>query len=310
MMDSPYAYHRPVMLDEVLEDLNVKPNGIYLDGTAGGGGHSFAIASKLTEGGHLFAMDQDPDAIKQASNRLAGLPATLVHANFTFLGEVLREQGVQADGILLDLGVSSHELDEASRGFSYHMDAPLDMRMSQSGRSAADLVNTLPPDELARILYTYGEEKYAKGIVAQIVAAREIKPIETTLELAELIKKGVPAKVRRDKNPCKKTFQAIRIAVNDELNCLSIALEEAFASLKPHGRLVILTFHSLEDRMVKQAFASWCTGCTCPPEFPVCVCGKKPKGELVHRKPITASEQELAENSRSHSAKLRAIEKL
>lgn len=310
MVDSPYAYHRPVMLDEVLSDLNVKADGIYLDGTAGGGGHSFAIASKLTEGGHLYAMDQDPDAIKQASNRLAGLPATVIHANFTSLGEVLRGEGVQADGILLDLGVSSHELDEASRGFSYHMDAPLDMRMSQSGRSAADLVNTLSADELAHILFAYGEEKYAKGIVAQIVAAREVKPIETTLELAELIKKGVPAKVRRDKNPCKKTFQAIRIAVNDELNCLSIALEEAFASLKPHGRLVILTFHSLEDRIVKQAFASWCTGCTCPPEFPVCVCGKKPKGELVHRKPLTASEQELAENSRSHSAKLRAIEKL
>lgn len=310
MVDSPYAYHRPVMLDEVLSDLNVKADGIYLDGTAGGGGHSFAIASKLTEGGHLYAMDQDPDAIKQASNRLAGLPATVIHANFTSLGEVLRGEGVQADGILLDLGVSSHELDEASRGFSYHMDAPLDMRMPQSGRSAADLVNTLSADELAHILFAYGEEKYAKGIVAQIVAAREVKPIETTLELAELIKKGVPAKVRRDKNPCKKTFQAIRIAVNDELNCLSIALEEAFASLKPHGRLVILTFHSLEDRIVKQAFASWCTGCTCPPEFPVCVCGKKPKGELVHRKPLTASEQELAENSRSHSAKLRAIEKL
>lgn len=310
MVDSPYAYHRPVMLDEVLSDLNVKADGIYLDGTAGGGGHSFAIASKLTEGGHLYAMDQDPDAIKQASNRLAGLSATVIHANFTSLGEVLRGEGVQADGILLDLGVSSHELDEASRGFSYHMDAPLDMRMSQSGRSAADLVNTLPADELAHILFAYGEEKYAKGIVAQIVAAREVKPIETTLELAELIKKGVPAKVRRDKNPCKKTFQAIRIAVNDELNCLSIALEEAFASLKPHGRLAILTFHSLEDRIVKQAFASWCTGCTCPPEFPVCVCGKKPKGELVHRKPLTASEQELAENSRSHSAKLRAIEKL
>lgn len=306
-MESPYEYHRPVMLDEVLADLDVKPNGIYLDGTAGGGGHSHAIASKLTDGGQLFAMDQDPDAIAQASKRLYGLPATLIHANFTTLGEVLRERNLQADGILLDLGVSSHELDDASRGFSYHQDAPLDMRMSQSGRTAADLVNTLSAEELAHILFTYGEEKYARGIAAQIVAAREQKPIETTLELAELIKQGVPAKVRREKNPCKKTFQAIRIAVNDELNCLTIALEEAFASLKPGGRLVILTFHSLEDRIVKQTFAGWCTGCTCPPEFPVCVCGKKPKGELVHRKPIVASQEELELNSRSHSAKLRAI---
>ncbi|MCQ2433921.1 MAG: 16S rRNA (cytosine(1402)-N(4))-methyltransferase RsmH [Oscillospiraceae bacterium] len=306
-MESPYEYHRPVMLDEVLADLDVKPNGIYLDGTAGGGGHSHAIASKLTDGGRLFAMDQDPDAIAQASKRLYGLPATLIHANFTTLGEVLRERNLQAEGILLDLGVSSHELDDASRGFSYHQDAPLDMRMSQSGRTAADLVNTLSAEELAHILFTYGEEKYARGIAAQIVAAREQKPIETTLELAELIKQGVPAKVRREKNPCKKTFQAIRIAVNDELNCLTIALEEAFASLKPGGRLVILTFHSLEDRIVKQTFAGWCTGCTCPPEFPVCVCGKKPKGELVHRKPIVASQEELELNSRSHSAKLRAI---
>ncbi len=309
-MEHPYEYHRPVMLDEVLDDLHVVPDGIYLDGTAGGGGHSFAIASQLTDGGHLFAMDQDPDAIAQASKRLSGLPAELIHANFTNLGNVLRQRGLQADGILLDLGVSSHELDDASRGFSYHQDAPLDMRMSQCGRSAADLVNTLPPEELTRILFEYGEEKFAKGIVTQIVAARAQKPIETTLELAELIKKGVPAKARRDKNPCKKTFQAIRIAVNDELGCLGIALEEAFASLKSGGRLVILTFHSLEDRMVKQKFAEWCTGCTCPPEFPVCVCGKKPRGVLVHRKPLTASAEELAENSRSHSAKLRAIEKI
>ncbi len=309
-MESPYDYHRPVMLDEVLADLDVKPNGIYLDGTAGGGGHSHAIASRLSDGGHLFSMDQDPDAIAQASKRLSGLPVTLVHANFTTLGDVLRERGLQADGILLDLGVSSHELDDAARGFSYHRDAPLDMRMSQSGRSAADLVNTLSAEELTHILFTYGEEKYARGIVSQILAAREEKPIGTTLELAELIKKGVPAKARRDKNPCKKTFQAIRIAVNDELNCLSIALEQAFSALKPGGRLVILTFHSLEDRIVKQTFAGWCTGCTCPSEFPVCVCGNKPKARLVHRKPIAASQEELEINSRSHSAKLRAIEKI
>lgn len=298
------------MLDEVLQDLAVRPDGVYLDGTAGGGSHSYAIAERLTNGGQLFAMDQDPDAIAEAGARLKDLPVTMVHANFTELGRVLAEHNTQADGILLDLGVSSHELDESSRGFSYHTDAPLDMRMSQEGRTAADLVNTLSERELRDIIFRYGEEKFAGQIAAQIAAARETKPIGTTAELADLIKKAVPAKVRREKNPCKKTFQAIRIAVNDELNCLAIALEAAFASLKPGGRLVILTFHSLEDRMVKQAFAKWCTGCTCPPEFPVCVCGHKPEGRLVHRKPLTASAEELARNSRSHSAKLRSIEKL
>ncbi len=304
------VYHIPVMRDEVLEDLAVKPDGIYLDGTAGGGNHSRAIAERLTEGGKLFALDQDPDAVAEAGKRLAGLPAEVIQTNFTELGNVLAEHGTQADGILLDLGVSSHELDEGSRGFSYHQDAPLDMRMSQKGRKAADLVNTLSAAELSDILFRYGEEKYARQIAAQIVSAREQKPIETTLELAELIKKGVPAKVRRDKNPCKKSFQALRIAVNDELNCLSIALEAAFSSLKPGGRLVILTFHSLEDRIVKQAFAKWCTGCICPPEFPVCVCGHKPEGRLLRRKPLTASAEELERNPRSHSAKLRSIEKL
>ncbi|MBR6718098.1 MAG: 16S rRNA (cytosine(1402)-N(4))-methyltransferase RsmH [Oscillospiraceae bacterium] len=304
------VYHIPVMRDEVLEDLAVKPDGIYLDGTAGGGNHSRAIAERLTDGGKLFALDQDPDAVAEAGKRLAGLPAEVIQTNFTELGNVLAEHGTQADGILLDLGVSSHELDEGSRGFSYHQDAPLDMRMSQKGRTAADLVNTLSAAELSDILFRYGEEKYARQIAAQIVSAREQKPIETTLELAELIKKGVPAKVRRDKNPCKKSFQALRIAVNDELNCLSIALEAAFSSLKPGGRLVILTFHSLEDRIVKQAFAKWCTGCICPPEFPVCVCGHKPEGRLLRRKPLTASAEELERNPRSHSAKLRSIEKL
>ena len=304
------VYHIPVMPEEVLADLAVKPDGIYLDGTAGGGNHSRLIAEQLTAGGKLYALDQDPDAIAEAGKRLAGLPAELIRVNFTELGNVLAERGTKADGILLDLGVSSHELDEGARGFSYHQDAPLDMRMSQEGRTAADLVNTLSATELSDILFRYGEEKYARQIAAQIVAAREIKPVETTLELAELIKKGVPAKVRRDKNPCKKSFQALRIAVNDELNCLSIALEAAFSSLKPGGRLVILTFHSLEDRIVKQAFAKWCTGCTCPPEFPVCVCGHQPEGRLLRRKPLTASPEELARNPRSHSAKLRSIEKL
>ncbi|MBR3448541.1 MAG: 16S rRNA (cytosine(1402)-N(4))-methyltransferase RsmH [Oscillospiraceae bacterium] len=304
------VYHVAVMPDEVISDLAIRPDGIYLDGTAGGGNHSRLIAERLTEGGKLYALDQDPDAVAEAGKRLAGLPAEVIRTNFTELGNVLAEHGEQADGILLDLGVSSHELDEGSRGFSYHQDAPLDMRMSQSGRTAADLVNTLSAAELSDILFRYGEEKYARQIAAQIVAAREVKPVETTLELAELIKKGVPAKVRRDKNPCKKSFQALRIAVNDELNCLSIALEAAFSSLKPGGRLVILTFHSLEDRIVKQAFAKWCTGCICPPEFPVCVCGHQPEGRLVHKKPLTASPEELQRNPRSHSAKLRSIEKL
>ena len=302
-------YHLPVMLDEVLEDLNVRPDGIYLDGTAGGGGHSFEIARRLTGGGHLFAMDQDPDAVAEASKRLSGLPATVIHANFTALRSVLDANGTGADGILLDLGVSSHELDEDARGFSYHRDAPLDMRMSQQGRTAADLVNTLDENALADLIFRYGEEKYARSIAAKITAARAEKPIETTLELAELIRLAVPAKARRDKHPARKTFQALRIAVNDELNCLGIALEEAFAALKPHGRLVILTFHSLEDRMVKQAFAKRCEGCTCPPSFPVCVCGRKAEGFLPHKKPITASARELAENPRSRSAKLRCIEK-
>ena len=302
-------YHVPVMLDEVLDDLNIRPDGIYLDGTAGGGGHSYEIARRLTEGGHLFALDQDPDAVREASKRLAGLPADVIHTNFTALGRVLKEHGTGADGILLDLGVSSHELDEDERGFSFHRDAPLDMRMSQEGRTAADLVNTLGEDELADILFRYGEEKYARSIAAAVIEARAEKPIETTLELAELISRSVPAKARRDKHPARKTFQALRIAVNDELNCLGIALDEAFTTLKPHGRLVILTFHSLEDRMVKQAFAKRCTGCTCPPSFPVCVCGQKAEGFLPHKKPITASAQELAENPRSRSAKLRCIEK-
>lgn len=298
------------MLEEVLADLAVRPDGVYLDGTAGGGGHSFAIAEHLTDGGRLFSMDQDPDAIAEAGARLKNLPVTMVHANFTELGRVLAEHGTKADGILLDLGVSSHELDESSRGFSYHTEAPLDMRMSQTGRTAADLVNTISEQEISDIIFRYGEEKFARQIAAQIIAARAVKPIETTTELAELIKKAVPAKVRREKNPCKKTFQAIRIAVNDELNCLTAALDTAFASLKPGGRLVILTFHSLEDRIVKRAMQAWTTACTCPSSFPVCVCGHKAEGKLLHRKPLTASAEELARNPRSRSAKLRSIEKI
>lgn len=303
-------YHQSVMPDEVLADLNVRPDGIYLDGTAGGGGHSRLIAERLTGGGRLFALDQDPDAVAEASERLAGLPAEVIKTNFTQLGEVLAAHNVKADGILLDLGVSSHELDDPARGFSYLHDGPLDMRMSQSGRSAADLVNTLSQEELAEIFFRYGEEKYARSIAQQIVAARAEQPVTTTFALAELVKRGVPAKARRDKNPCKRTFQALRIAVNDELNCLSAALDTAFDALNTDGVLVILTFHSLEDRIVKQAFAGYCTGCICPPEFPVCTCGRKPRGELLHRKPLTASEAELAVNPRSRSAKLRSIRRI
>ncbi len=303
-------YHQSVMANEVIADLDPQPDGIYLDGTAGGGGHSRLIAERLTGSGHLFALDQDPDAVAEASRRLEGLPAEVIQTNFTQLGEVLAAHHTKADGILLDLGVSSHELDDPARGFSYLHDGPLDMRMSQQGRSAADLVNNLSGTELAEIIFRYGEEKFARSIAAQIVSEREKHPITTTFELAELVKRGVPAKARREKNPCKRTFQALRIAVNDELNCLSAALDTAFDALKPGGVLAILTFHSLEDRIVKQAFAGFCTGCICPPEFPVCTCGRKPRGELLRRKPLTATEEELAVNPRSRSAKLRSIRKL
>lgn len=303
------VYHVPIMKPQVLTDLRVDPTGIYVDGTAGGGGHSFAIAEQLTTG-HLYAFDQDPDAIAEAGKRLAGLPVTMVHANFATMKDVLEPLGVHPDGILMDLGVSSHELDEDSRGFSYHRDAPLDMRMSQEGETAAELINRLSAEEIAQILFRYGEEKYARSIAANIVKARAQKPICTTLELADLVAESVPAKARRDKHPARKTFQAIRIYLNKELECLETALQDAFDLLKPGGRLVILTFHSLEDRMVKQAFAERCRGCICPPEFPVCVCGHQPEGRLPHKKPITADAQELKENPRSRSAKLRCIEKL
>lgn len=310
MEDYGTGYHRPIMLAEVLADLNIRPDGIYLDGTVGGGGHSLAIAQRLTAGGHLYALDQDPDAIAEAGRRLQGLPVTLTRCNFTELNTVLEAHHTAADGILLDLGVSSHELDEGSRGFSFHQDAPLDMRMSQEGRTAADYVRELSEAELADVLFRYGEEKYARSIAAGIVRARAEKPIETTLELADIVRENIPAKARREKHPARKTFQALRILVNDELNVLGIALERAFAALKPGGRLVILTFHSLEDRIVKQAFAERCVGCTCPPSFPKCVCGHRAEGMLPHRKPITAGEAELAENPRSRSAKLRCIEKI
>lgn len=303
--------HIPVMLEACMDGLNIRPDGIYVDGTAGGGGHSSEIARRL-KGGRLIALDQDPDAVAAASERLAEFPqAQVVRANFRDMRQVLDGLGIaRADGILLDLGVSSHQLDTAERGFSYLKDAPLDMRMSQEGPSAKDLVNSAPVSELARILREYGEEKFALRIAQNIARRREEAPIERTLELAEIIKASMPAAARREKNPCKRSFQALRIAVNSELDALSQGIDAAFDSLSPGGRLCVITFHSLEDRMVKQKFADLCRGCICPPDFPVCVCGHTPAGRLPSRKPILPDEEELAANRRSQSAKLRVIEKI
>ena len=303
--------HYSVMLNECIEGLAVKPDGIYADGTAGGAGHSSEIAKRLTTG-KLLALDRDPVAVKTATERLQKYPAAVViQANFSEIQRVCAEQGVdKLDGMMLDLGVSSYQLDAAERGFSYRQNAPLDMRMSQAGVSAKDIVNTYSVSELNRIIRDYGEEKYSYQIAKNIVKAREDKSLETTMELADIIKSSMPAAARREKNPCKRTFQAIRIAVNSELESLSEGLQAAFEILAPGGRLVVITFHSLEDRIVKQAFAGWCQGCICPPDFPVCVCHQKPKAKLINKKPILPSEEELAVNSRSQSAKLRILEKL
>ncbi|NLZ46735.1 MAG: 16S rRNA (cytosine(1402)-N(4))-methyltransferase RsmH [Clostridiales bacterium] len=302
--------HISVLLYECIEGLNIKPNGIYVDGTAGGAGHSYEIAKKL-ETGRLIAIDRDPEAVKVATERLKDYNATVVRNNYSQIDEVLSELGLDGcDGILMDLGVSSYQLDTAERGFSYHGDAPLDMRMSQEGISASDIVNKYSYEQLTKIIFEYGEEKFARSIAAAIIKRREQKFINTTAELAEIIKNAVPARVRREKNPCKKTFQAIRIAVNNELEHLSVALDKAFECLNTGGRLCIISFHSLEDRLVKQRFAGFCKGCICPPDFPQCICGKSPRGKLINRKPIEASVEELENNNRSRSAKLRIIEKL
>ena len=304
-------HHVPVLLRECLEGLAIDPAGTYLDGTAGGAGHSREIAKHLTTG-RLIALDQDPDAVATATERLKGLPALVVRANFRETPRVLRELGITSiQGALLDLGVSSHQLDDAERGFSYHADAPLDMRMSQSGPTAADLVNTLDREELCRILRDYGEEPYAWQIAGKIVAARAEHPIETTMELAGLVASAVPpAERRKNKNPARRTFQAVRIAVNGELDALNEGLDGIFDNLAPGGRLCVITFHSLEDRLVKNKFRRWAQKCTCPPEFPVCVCGGKAKAKLITRHPIEADADELNENRRSRSAKLRVLEKL
>ncbi|MBQ5331631.1 MAG: 16S rRNA (cytosine(1402)-N(4))-methyltransferase RsmH [Oscillospiraceae bacterium] len=304
--------HIPVLLDKCMNGLDIRPDGIYFDGTCGGGGHSCEIAKRLDPGkGRLIGTDRDPDAVTAASERLRGLPAKVVQANYDEIRSVLADEGIDGvNGVLLDLGVSSHQLDTAERGFSYHLDAPLDMRMSQSGTSARDIVNTFSPEAIKDILYKYGEERFAARIVSAIVSRRQIAPIETTGELAQLVSDAYPAKFRRDKHPARQTFQALRIAVNDEFAHLETALSECFDLLLPGGRLCVITFHSLEDRIVKSFFASLTKGCTCPPDFPVCICGNMPKGKLVTRKPLEADEKELEENPRSRSAKLRIIEKI
>ena len=305
--------HVSVLLEECIQGLSIRPDGVYLDGTAGGAGHSREIAKRLEQGkGTLYSLDQDPDAIQTATERLKGLPAVVIQSNFRNAKMALQPYHVnQLDGALLDLGVSSHQLDVAERGFSYHADAPLDMRMSQSGITAADLVNTLSRDELAKILKEYGEEPYAWAIAGKIVALREQTPFETTGQLAQAIISAMPAVVRRkDKNPARRSFQGIRIAVNGELDALKEGLNEIFDLLAPKGRFCIITFHSLEDRVVKQQFRQWATACTCPPDLPICVCGGKAKAKLITKKPIEATSEELEQNRRSRSAKLRILEKL
>lgn len=306
-------HHVSVLLDECIEGLNIKPDGIYVDGTLGGAGHSYHIAERLTTG-RLIGIDRDPVALKAAGERLSPFAnrVTLVHSNFCRMGQVLQELGISGvDGILLDLGVSSPQLDDGSRGFSYMTDAPLDMRMDNGDALSADtVVNTWSYEELKRILYDYGEERYAPAIAAAIVRKREVSPIRTTLELVDVIRSAMPpAALREKQHPAKRTFQAIRIAVNDELNSVSKAMDAAIPCLNPGGRLAVITFHSLEDRIVKNAMAAAAKGCICPPEFPVCVCGRKPQVTVLTRKPIVSGEEELERNPRARSAKLRICEK-
>lgn len=306
-------HHVSVLLDECIEGLNIKPDGIYVDGTLGGAGHSYHIAEELTTG-RLIGIDRDPVALKAAGERLSPFAdrVTLVHSNFCRMEQVLQELGISGvDGILLDLGVSSPQLDDGSRGFSYMTDAPLDMRMDNGDALSADtVVNTWSYEELKRILYDYGEERYAPAIAAAIVRKREVSPIRTTLELVDVIRSAMPPTALREKqHPAKRTFQAIRIAVNDELNSVSKAMDAAIPCLNPGGRLAVITFHSLEDRIVKNAMAAAAKGCICPPEFPVCVCGRKPQVTVLTRKPIVSGEEELERNPRARSAKLRICEK-
>ena len=307
-------HHVSVLLQECLDGLNIRPDGIYVDGTLGGAGHSSRIAQRLTTG-RLIGIDRDPVALAAAGERLKPWKdrVTLVHSNFCEIKQVLSDLQIPGvDGILLDLGVSSPQLDDGQRGFSYMADAPLDMRMNgEDTLTAREVVNTWPQEELKRILYTYGEERYAPQIAAAICRRREEAPIETTLELVDIIRSAMPAAALREKqHPAKRSFQAIRIAVNDELGSVEKVMADAIPLLNPGGRLAVITFHSLEDRIVKNAMAEAAKGCTCPPNFPVCVCGKKPQVKLISRKPIVSGEAELAENPRARSAKLRVCEKL
>ena len=305
--------HKSVLLDECIDALHIRPDGIYVDGTLGRAGHSREIVKRLTTG-RLICIDRDMAAIEAAKERLAPWMerVTLIHNNFSELNDVLREAGADGvDGMLFDLGVSSPQLDDASRGFSYMQDAPLDMRMDlDASLTAYEVVNQWSYEELRRILFEYGEERYAPAIAKAITRARETAPIETTLELVDLIKSAMPpAALREKQHPAKRSFQAIRIAVNGELDALPPMLSAAVEALNPGGRLAVITFHSLEDRIVKRAMQNMARGCTCPPEFPVCVCGKKPKVKLLTRKPIVSGEAELSENPRARSAKLRVAEK-
>ena len=303
-------HHIPVLLSETVDGLNIKENGIYLDGTAGKGGHSRAIAKRLN-GGKLICLDRDPDAVKAAKENLKNLPAEVFEENFSNLDKLLEKSHIKKlDGVLLDLGVSSYQLDTPARGFSYRADCPLDMRMSKEGISAADILNQYSEKELARILFEYGDEKFAGSIAKNIVRRRQEKPFKTAFELTELIRKSMPAKAVREKNPSKKTFQALRIEVNGEITNLQTGLCKAFSALKPGGRLAVITFHSLEDRTVKNFFRKQTQGCTCPKDFPVCVCGKTPKGKVITKKGILPTEDEIKANKRSKSAKLRIIEKI
>ena len=306
--------HKPVLLNQCLDGLNIRPGGIYVDGTLGRAGHSLEIAKRLA-GGRLIAIDRDQAALDAAPARLEGYMdrVTLVRGNFSGLTDILSGLGVDGvDGMLFDLGVSSPQLDDGSRGFSYLQDAPLDMRMDQSAPlTAREVVNGWSQEELKRILWQYGEERYSGPIAAAMVRAREQTPIETTGQLAEIIRGAMPAKARREKqHPAKRSFQAIRIAVNDELGEVERLLDSALDALRPGGRLAVISFHSLEDRLVKTAYGEWAKGCTCPPDFPVCVCGKSPKVKLIGKRPIVADEKELEENPRARSAKLRLAEKL
>ena len=306
--------HRPVLLDECIENLKIRPDGVYLDGTLGRAGHSREIAKRLTTG-RLICVDRDDAALEAAKERLADWMdrVTLVHSNFDQVGDIVADLGLPGvDGMLFDLGVSSPQLDDGARGFSYMADAPLDMRMDRSeGLTAADVVNTWPQEELKRILFQYGEERYAPLIAAAIVRRRQERPIGTTLELVDVIKSAMPGKALKEKqHPAKRSFQAIRIAVNDELASVERMLKGAVPKLNRGGRLAVITFHSLEDRIVKTGLAEFARGCTCPPDFPVCVCGKTPDVKLINKKPILPTEREIEENPRARSAKLRVAEKL